>query len=104
MNDTDKIRVLMIYYEHFGREDIRARRRRVFEIMDNLKCLQMIDEDMEIPEFSYILMNRFGYHLLSIFDYALSTVDIIDRMVNYFTDGMDFLFDPIHSWKIMYVF
>lgn len=97
MNDSDKIRVLMIYYQHYGREEMRRRRKQVCDIMANLKQLQMIDDDMQLAQFSYMLTNRFGIHIMSTWD----DVDIVGLMGIYMTDGV---FNTLCPWRVAYTF
>ena len=74
MDDSDKIRVLMIYFDHFGRQDIQARKRCMDYIMTHLKSCSLIDIDMTMSQFTQWLLDQFHYHLSSAFQVTVQTM------------------------------
>ena len=82
MQDVDKICVLTIYFDHFGRHDIQARKQCVNTIMNYLKCSYIIDFDMSIHQFNQWLFDEFNYHLASEFQLTIRKITdmIIDKI------------------------
>lgn len=103
MNDDYKIRALMVYYDHWGKEQVQLENkiRDFVATMDKIKNV-FEDEDNEDQEFSFLTEVQFlGMHVQYGF---VSPTHCLNKIANELLDRMGGTVQPppIHSpaWKL----
>jgi hypothetical protein len=102
MNDYTKIQALMVYFHHWGRDEIKAEqdRKALHQTMDKIKTL-FIDEDLEFAQdFDFVNEIRMMRFWVQYGPYG--TMNFLNRIANILLSSMGGCDNLEHSSKNRY--